>query len=73
MPQVSLHNQGRTDLRPATPNEPMSTNVACTIDNVSPERMGLYFSRSDVEAYLRELWPKVALSEFKISVRCSLG
>ena len=50
----------------------MSTNTACTIDNVSPERMGLYFSRSDVEDYLHEIWPQLPMTDFQISVSSRL-
>ena len=46
----------------------MASNTAITIDNVSPERMGLYFSRSDVEKYLNELWPDIALKDYRITV-----
>ncbi len=47
----------------------MANSTAVSIDNVSPERMGLYFSRTDVENYLQGLWPNVALKDFKITVR----
>lgn len=43
-------------------------NMPMNFPIVTPERMGLYYDRKDIETYLKELWPDIPLERFRIRV-----